>query len=295
MWDSPVLGEAIRRTEGRRPQAFEPGKRRAGAFRWRQLAAAAAVVLTLAGAATVADLPLHLRADHVADIGAPERVTLADGSSVVLDTGSALAADVEGTERAVQLLHGRAYFEVAPEDGRPFTVSAGGASVEVTGTAFQVARGDEAAAITVRHGSVRVSGSDGEDAALALGAGQGVRVRAGRVEQPAPADVASALAWTEGRLVFEDETLGAVAASLDRYHSGIILVLDAGLRDKRVTGSYRLDDPVRTAGLLADLAGARLTRLSDYVLIIDWPRLRGRPPSFVKSEGAVRIVPICTP
>ena len=71
--------------------------------------------------------------------GESRTVTLADGSQVNLSGGSAIGVDITSEERRVRLLSGEAFFDVAHDAARPFTVEAGEARIVVLGTAFDVA------------------------------------------------------------------------------------------------------------------------------------------------------------
>lgn len=274
MWNSADFTGALATAAAEpRPAPPRPPSARAErrGFRRRLSACAAAALLAL-GLGWAVDLPLRLRADHRAATGERVRVTLADGSRVLLDTQSALADDFDGPERRLRLLQGTAFFEVTPDSARPFRVAAGPATVTVVGTAFAVRYVDGRVTVTVREGLVEVRGAR-PGAVVHLRPGEQVEVTDGGIGESRAVDPAMSLAWMDGRLVFEDRPLGAVLAELDRYHPGIIVV-PAGLAGVRITGSYRLDDPVRTTRMLADLVHAHVTRVSDALLV-----LRPAPPA----------------
>lgn len=277
LWASPLLTDALAATTApgtapappavtRMPAARVPPS---GRFPPRRAMAWAAAVLLAVGLGWASDLPLRLRADHRTATGAQERVVLADGSRVLMDTGTALATDIAGAgagaERRTRLLRGAAFFEVTPDPARPFRVAAGPAVVTVVGTAFAVRYLDDRVTVTVRHGTVDVAPPGGP--AVRLRAGEEVAVTASGIGESHPTDLAAALGWVDGRLVFEDRPLGEVLGELDRYHPGLIVVPDS-LAARRITGNYRLDDPVRTAASLAELVKAEMLRVSDALLIL---------------------------
>ncbi|MDW7554452.1 DUF4880 domain-containing protein (plasmid) [Azospirillum brasilense] len=275
MWASPLLTDALAATAAPdiAPRNAAPAlplrpSRRSPPLRRRAMAWAAAVLVAV-GLGWAADLPLRLQADHRTATGVQERVQLADGSQVLMDTGTALATDIMGSERRTRLLRGAAFFEVTPDPARPFRITAGPAVVTVVGTAFAVRYRDDRVTVTVRHGTVDVARPDGP--AVRLRAGEEVVVTASGIGAGHPADLSAALGWVDGRLIFEDRPLREVLEELDRYYPGLILVPDS-LADRRITGNYRLDDPVRTATALAGLVRAETLRLSDALLI-----LRPRP------------------
>lgn len=293
MWASPLLTDALAATAApdvaagphapapkppemaRWPTAAAPSRERTRSHprprhpvRRRTMAWAAAVMVAI-GLGWAADLPLRLQANHRTATGVQDHVMLADGSRVLMDTGTALSTAIVGTERRTRLLRGAAFFEVAPDSARPFRVSAGPAVVTVVGTAFAVRYLDDRVTVTVRHGTVDVAHPGGPG--VRLRAGEEVVVTASDIGPQHPADLSAALGWVDGRLVFEDRPLREVMDELDRYHPGLIVVPDS-LADRRITGNYRLDDPMRTATALAGLVRAETLRVADALLI-----LRPRP------------------
>ncbi|MBR0642423.1 FecR family protein [Plastoroseomonas hellenica] len=268
VWSSPQLGQAARLAQARlapsspavRPRRSLPG------WPWRRVSAIAAAALVAAWIGWRFDLPTRLQADLVTGTGHQERLTLEDGSRLVLDTGTAIVAEMSGSRRRVRLLKGAAYFEVASEQARPFEVRAGSAQVQVTGTAFTVRYLDGRVTVAVRRGAVLVGRPGG--GTVRLTASQQVQVDAEGVGPVEGVDAAAAMAWVDGRLVFVDQPLRDVLSELRRYHPGLIILGDGRLGAARLTGNYRLDDPVQTLASLAAILHARMTRLTDAVLIL---------------------------
>ncbi|WP_083224778.1 FecR domain-containing protein [Sphingomonas panacis] len=101
------------------PSPVELARKRVRRWRVSGLAVAAGLAVILA----TPSLLLHARADQIAHASI-ERLTLPDGSSVVLDAGAAIAVRYAESERKVELLRGRAWFEVKHDKNLPFRVSA---------------------------------------------------------------------------------------------------------------------------------------------------------------------------
>ncbi len=129
----------------------------------------------VAGGATLAMLCLvagtwwALRARHETHIevrgAGPEALfTLADGSVVMpLDTASRLVAKTVSPKLVeLELLAGRAHFDVTPNREREFRVSAGRVGIIVVGTTFSVERQGERSVVTVQSGRVRVEWERGQ-------------------------------------------------------------------------------------------------------------------------------------
>ena len=89
-------------------------------------AAASTIAASIALIVAAPTLNVRLRADHRTATGEVSTVVLPDRSTAMLDSGSAIAVRYSGAERRVELLQGRAWFEVRHGDNRPFRVAAAG-------------------------------------------------------------------------------------------------------------------------------------------------------------------------
>lgn len=228
------------------------------------LAACLALFITLG-----TDLPLRLKADAMTAAGELETLTLPDGSIVTLGTASALAVDYGKEERRIRLLAGEASFKVTKDAARPFRVEAAGGAATALGTEFLMRERENGATITVLEGrvSVEAQSAPGPGAAV-LTAAQKVSFGAQGLGPVEKVDLAAAAAWRRGKLAFVDVPLGEVIAELDRYHPGVLRVLDAELRGKKVSGIFEARDPLKAVEALENSLGLSSTRLSDYLILV---------------------------
>jgi transmembrane sensor len=194
---------------------------------------------------------------------------LADDSVVTLAPDSAIGVAYTSGERGIHLLAGEAYFEVTPDAGRPFRVSADSVRVTVLGTGFSVSRSDDGAEVGVAHGVVRVDyGAAAQPVAERLTAGEVVRVtRSGRILRRGepPSHIA---AWRESQLIARDQPLGEVVDRLRRYYSGAIVVTDKALAGQPVTGVYDLGNPVGALRGIARSQNAVVREITPWVLVV---------------------------
>ncbi len=231
-------------------------------------ALAASVLLAMVGTHLYPDLKTRWNADHRTNTGERRDVALPDGSRLLLDSDSAVTVAFDGAERRVTLLRGQAWFDVVRDTARPFRVTAGFSVVEVTGTAFSVRSDDQEDSVFLERGRVTVRRPDDPGRAMALTPGDRLTATAlGLTLQPRP-NPAEILSWREGRYAFHNESLTAVVATLRRYHPAPILLLDDRIAAERVSGNYRLDDPVGALAALADMVGARMTVLPGGIAIL---------------------------
>jgi len=233
------------------------------------LAASIAVAVGL-GSAWLGDPITWLRADHRTAIARTGSFTLADGTRVELGPSSAIAVNYDKRERRVEVLSGIAYFTAVPKaraGGRPFVVEAANGTSQALGTRFQVARVGEGVAVTVMEHDVAVSAADrsGQSRRTVLSPGQRVQYNAdGGLDGMMPANPELALAWRQGRLVFDRAPLEQIVAELNRYRAGRIMVIGDELAAQKVSGVFDANDIDGAIAALSAEVGAR--RLSGPLL-----------------------------
>ncbi|MBS0566866.1 MAG: FecR domain-containing protein [Proteobacteria bacterium] len=226
---------------------FAPVRPRA----WRVLgyAAAAAVLVAIAAAGTLA-WQRHLAGatdagSFATAVAIDRNVALADGSKIALGGATHLTTRYTRERRDVNLDAGEAFFQVAHDTTRPFIVAAGEVSIRAVGTAFNVRRTGERVTIAVAEGRVRITSSEGLangrfSAAEALEAVAGQQIsfdpRASGLTVGAipPARAAS---WREHRLEFVNEPLASVVANVNRYSTRPLTLVDAKLGALVFTGT----------------------------------------------------------
>jgi transmembrane sensor len=183
-------------------------------------------------------------------VGGQRRITLADGSSVILNTNSRLDVDFSGNRRDVHLVRGEAYFEVVHDKTRPFTVYANDYVVRDIGTAFDVHLSKTGLVeVGVTRGSVEVAPANGGHVSRGvkswgvLAAGHEIVLgqKDERAEVVPSADMGRKLAWRQGELIYTGQPLGEVLADVSRYSDIKIEVADPALENLPVGGAFRTD------------------------------------------------------
>lgn len=216
------------------------------------------------------DGPMHLQADRISGTGEMPVVALEDGSSVQLNASSAIAHDFDATRRTVRLLRGQAFFEVARDPDRPFTVEAGEVRVTALGTAFDVRLGSNETDVTVTHNAVLVEFADHADDALRLQEGEQAGYdHASRARTVGPADGMLALAWRRGQLVVDNAPLSYVVEEMSRHFSGRIVIAGGELARRRVSGTMTVSDTDAALAFLEHALGVQTTRLGPVIVIRD--------------------------
>jgi transmembrane sensor len=154
-------------------------------------------------------------------LGGQYQVTLNDGTVVYMNAGSSLKYPaVFGQSARVVSLTGEAYFEVAKDQAKPFTVSTTRQRLTVLGTHFNVnAYSDEPLTeTTLLEGSVRVSPLKGSAGGTILLPGQQADLQ-GDLLQVKTADLEEAMAWKNGDFIFREEALESIMRKVSRWYN----------------------------------------------------------------------------
>jgi transmembrane sensor len=228
--------------------AAPPARRRPRVVAWVGLAAA--LVLGLGIGWRTLRAPDETR--YATTVSGYERARLDDGSTLELNAASAVRVQFTGAERRVKLDAGEAHFAVAHDTARPFIVSAGRVAVRAVGTAFNVryaAGGD--IEVTVTEGKVAVSGVERVDpnalaTAIFVTAGQRIVLPKNAplpaVEQVDPAALRAALAWQSRLADFAEAPLADVIARFNARSRIRLFLADEKLADRRIGGTFALDE-----------------------------------------------------
>ncbi|MBE8590090.1 FecR domain-containing protein [Pseudomonas sp. MAFF 301449] len=233
--------------------------------RMRLMAAAAAVLLAL-GVGWMADVPMRLQADHMTDVAQLERFDLEDGSHIVLGSHSAISTAFDGAHRRIKLLRGELYVEAAHDASRPLSIETAEASVTVVGTQFSVSQRGSGVTVAVRQGQVRFTNRKGEQSLLQAGNWQ--QLRDGQLQPLSLEGSERQMAWINGRLSFQNAPLAQVLEEIRRYYPAPILLFNDAAAGERVSGNYRLDDPLAIVTALSKVTSTQVQRLPGGILVI---------------------------
>lgn len=227
--------------------------RRANAARWRRgvlpraAAIAAALLVAVLAGAWLFGMPTVYRTG----VGERELVVLSDGSRLSLDADTAVLVRYSNHRRQLDLLRGRARFDVAKDPLKPFTVAAAGKTVVAVGTEFSVERLDRQVRVVLYEGKVSVLKASATvpvgparqpaDAVLRPGAELVIADEA-PVAQLASVDLSRSISWEAGQLVFDDEPLARAVERVNRYSDEKIEVEGQEAAGVLVSGVFTAGD-----------------------------------------------------
>ena len=204
--------------------------------------------------------------DYTTATGEQKSVTLADGSTVFLNTHSAFSVNLSEHRRSLTLTQGEAIFKVAHDTERPFEVTVDRWVVRAVGTTFNIDRHTDNMTVTVIEGAVRLFR---DDQAWDIPAGYRITYDEHHVvNEPEPVNVLKITGWRTGEFSFTDMPLSMIVEELNRYRPGRIMIATAPLRDLRLSGSVSLNDPDHSLKMLQKVFQFRITPLTSYLTVI---------------------------
>ncbi|MES2179307.1 MAG: FecR domain-containing protein [Gemmatimonadota bacterium] len=228
---------------------------------------AAAAILVVVGAGVVwraAQGPTPAGAPQLAQthfstaVGGLDSLNLPDGTRVLLGPGSdlTLAGGFGGSSRELTL-RGEARFNVRHDEAHPFVVHTAAATFRDVGTVFAIhSDSADGSRIVVTEGAVAVQGAAGRES-VTLGAGDKAAITSGgSLDVSRSAATSDDVAWTTGRLIFNDAPMAQVGADLKRWF-GIDLRVDEKMASRKVRVAFERADAVEDVGrvLAATLGG----------------------------------------
>ncbi|CAI3786555.1 Protein FecR [Pseudomonas sp. MM227] len=228
------------------------------------IAASAVAVSACASMLWLNDMGLPF-ADVRSAVGKRRTVSLPDGSTVDLAGHTALNVDFSPTRRAVELLHGEAYFTVLPAAAGEFTVNSRSGQVVAAEGEFCLSCDDASTLLTVSRKSVRVVTANQQ---IDLAEGLSLRFSRDRTGPIQHAELAQVLAWRSGRLVFFDKPLFTVIDELQRWREGRIFIMDKQLASRRVSLILNLNKPEQMLDAITKALAVRVDRYTDLITLI---------------------------
>lgn len=173
-------------------------------------------------------------------------IILSDGSKVYLNSGTKLRYPVSfiaGQTRDV-FLDGEAYFEVAKDKARPFTVITDQLNTRVYGTEFNVSsyKNENNTSTVLVEGSVGVYKSNNADGSHPVMIEPGERALFGQEDIVVEdVQVEKYIAWKDGKLFFVNDRFDVIVRELERHFNVSIDNQNELLEAKRFTGTFDVE------------------------------------------------------
>jgi ferric-dicitrate binding protein FerR (iron transport regulator) len=193
-------------------------------------------------------------------VGEQRRVEVVPGVTVEMNTATDIG--LTGGDNGVtgmRLRSGEAVVRIGPSRTAPFVVEVADATLLSTpGSSFAVRCIDSASAVTCLDGQAVISLGGTK---TPVKPAQQVAFGEQGLEPAVAVNTATALAWRDRVLIYDNQPLSDVVADINRYRPGRIVITDRALGERRVHARFTLDQMADVANLIQDAYGAHATHL----------------------------------
>jgi len=244
-----------------------PRPRSRGHRRWMEWGGALAASLFLVVALAVT---LQMPSAYATAKGEMRMVPLGDGTTVTLNTDTRIQVYDEHGRKRIRLLRGEMLVEDANASA-PTLVEVDGRQLAATQASF-IVRKLEGLPVQILVQEGRVEAMQPSRGRLSLGANTGLSLRDddARAWQPTtlPAgQMGRELAWREGKIALQGETLAEAAALYARYSDTPIVIADPELARMQVTGLFATHNPLGFSRAIAEVFDADVRREDGRIVV----------------------------
>lgn len=177
--------------------------------------------------------------------GEKRSLKLSDGTQVFLNADSEIRFSEKFTDTSRQVyLKGEAYFAVAKDQSRPFTVQTSTTKLTVLGTVFNLkAYSQHTTTLIVQEGKVQFSALSEDKEPLLFTANQRGIYNSDTGLKKDNVYAARHISWKDDHLVFDNESMRQVVLTLERWYDVDIQEIPQSLSKERFTGDFH-DKPL---------------------------------------------------
>lgn len=193
-------------------------------------------------------------------------VTLSDGSVIELKKATKIAVAYSQNERIIKLLEGDAWFDVASDANRPFRVEFNNKQVTALGTSFLINTLGVAKVVVTEH-KVSVTNTQTKQMQQ-LAQGEGLILSNKHWLKMHASEINAALAWRDGKLIFNATPLGDAIKQLQPFMDYKISVVNQQHLNLKVTGNVNTQSPEFALSLLLESLNLKQMRNASNDLII---------------------------
>ncbi len=238
-------------------------ERRRPMMKWSGALAASLVVVVMLVAT------LQMPTAYATAKGEMRTVPLGDGTTVTLNTDTQIKIyDADGRRR-IRVLRGEVLIEGA---GAASTlVEVDGKQLEGAAATFVVRKlKDQPAQVLVQDGRVVLAEDNQPTIPLAANTGASLledQEQGWQLQALSLGQLGRELAWREGKIALQGETLAEAVAVYARYSDTPIVIADPDLAQVPVTGLFTVNNPLGFSRAVAEVFGAEVRQEDDRIVI----------------------------
>ncbi|SDK40844.1 FecR family protein [Methylophilus rhizosphaerae] len=208
-----------------------------------------------------------LRAEYRTHTGEQQRVQLADGTEMHLNTSTGLNTRFDQMQRLIVLEAGEIMVQTGHHDPlkRPLVIATRYGELRPLGTRFTVRQRADDVHLVVLDGAVEVINSRGQR--RVINAGWQTYFDQQAIATPVVAD-SHMDSWTRGILHVREMRLAEFATEMARYRNGIVRCAP-GVADLKISGAFQLKNTDEVFASLPTILPVKVSYLTRYWITLD--------------------------
>lgn len=209
---------------------------------------------------------LQMPAAYATAKGEMHTVPLGDGATVTLNTDTHIKVYDDEGQRRIRVLQGEVLFEGAGA-ALPTVVEVDGKHLEARAATFVVRKLEgQPAEVLVQEGRVVLAEAD-----ISLSPNTGASLlekeREWQLRSLSFGQIGRELAWREGKIALQGETLADAVAIYSRYSHTHIVVDDPTLARMQITGLFAVNNPLGFSRAVAEVFAAEVRQEDGRIII----------------------------
>jgi transmembrane sensor len=242
-----------------------PVESRRRVFNWSGLVAASLIIVVMLVAT------FQMPTAYATSKGEMRTVPLGDGTTVTLNTDTRIKIYEDEGQRRIRLLRGEVLIDGASA-AAPTFAEVEGKHLEASAATFVVRKLDgQPAQVLVQDGHV-VLAEEKQAASIPLAANTGASLLVGKeqgwqLRALSYGQLGRELAWREGKIALQGETLADAVALYARYSDIPIVIADPELAQLPVTGLFAVNNPLGFSKAVANVFGAEVRQEDGRIVI----------------------------
>jgi ferric-dicitrate binding protein FerR (iron transport regulator) len=186
-----------------------------------------------------------------APLGARVSFNLPDGTTGMLNSGSHLSYSLPFNNSRKISLEGEAWFDVIKDEDYPFEINTGTSAIRVLGTSFNLSAypAENSIEVVLKDGQVEFF-ANASTKKVTLASSERLVFRNGKISRSVT-DPSKYSAWTEGKMVFNNDPMAEVARRIERWYNVKVVLADKELEKYSFRGTFEDDKLEEVFRLLA--------------------------------------------
>jgi len=193
-----------------------------------------------------------------------ENISLPDGSEMWVNENSAVSYFSSKDDERNVILDGEAYFEVASNKSKPFTVKSGSTKIKVIGTSFNVREIDTMGAleVEVKSGLVEVITGSGK---IQLKKGESAIVEAGKIKKRAGNNIGG---WRTKEFKFNKQSIAEILDEIQREYDVKVVFRNRDLEKCSFTTNFKNETIDNVVEVIATGFGCEVKKVNDTSFVL---------------------------